>query len=594
MSAEQTAPYRVLARKYRPQSFADMIGQEALVRTLSNAIQAGRLPHAIVLTGVRGVGKTTTARIIARAINYVGPDGSAGPTVGPTDDCALCRAIAEDRHPDVIEMDAASRTGVDDIRELIEGTRYRPVEARYKVYIIDEVHMLSRNAFNALLKTLEEPPPHVVFIFATTEIRKVPVTVLSRCMRFDLRRVDQDVLAAHFARLCDKEGVSAEPEALRLVARAADGSVRDGLSLLDQAIALSEGPISAPTVQEMLGLADRERIYDLFEALMSGRLPEALAMLAALYEVGADPVVTLQDLLAITHATTRAKVLPPETDLGLPESERVRARAFAERLTLGSLTRVWQMLLKGISEAQVAPNPMQATEMVLVRLVYAADLPDPADLLKRLTQQQADAQAQVAPPAPNSGGRTRAALGGGAGAAFATQPKPVIAETPPAEGAPAIPSFAELAERLRESGELRLASHLRSDVHLIRFEVGRIELRPRPEAPPDLAGRLGKLLADWTGRRWLISLSEAEGEATLAQQEQARQTQEREGLAQEPLVRAILDAFPGARIAQVRALDEPDPESEPIVEPPVAAEPVEVDDIPYFDDLVGDEEEDDR
>ncbi|HEY9536421.1 MAG TPA: DNA polymerase III subunit gamma/tau, partial [Kiloniellaceae bacterium] len=379
--------YRVLARKYRPSTFADLVGQEALVRTLTNAIDSGRLAHGFILTGVRGVGKTTTARIIARALNCVGPDGAGGPTPSPCGVCAQCTAIAQDRHVDVIEMDAASRTGVGDIRELIEGVRYRPVQARYKIYIIDEVHMLSNQAFNALLKTLEEPPEHVVFIFATTEIRKVPVTVLSRCQRFDLRRLTTEDLQGLFGRIVAKEGVSVAPEALAMIARAADGSARDGLSLLDQAIALGGGTtVEAAQVQAMLGLADRARIFDLFEALVGGKVPESLDIVADLYAAGADPAVMVQDLLELAHFLTRAKLVPQSLESpGLPETERLRGRVLSEKLSLAALARIWQMLLKGLGEVQAAPVPLQAAEMALIRLAYVSDLPTPTELVERLS-----------------------------------------------------------------------------------------------------------------------------------------------------------------------------------------------------------------
>lgn len=368
--------YRVLARKYRPTTFAELIGQEAMVRTLTNALASGRLAHAFMLSGVRGIGKTTTARIVARALNCVGADGTGGPTAAPCGQCAHCVAITADRHMDVIEMDAASRTGVDEIRELLDGTRYRPTSARYKIYIIDEVHMLSRNAFNALLKTLEEPPEHVRFVFATTEIRKVPVTVLSRCQRFDLRRIDADLLVAHLGDIARREGADASATALHLIARAADGSVRDGLSLLDQAIAHGEGTVEEDDVRRMLGLADRSVTFDLLDAAIRGNAAAALDLLAAQYRAGADPVEILTDLLELTHWLTRIKVVPDCVDAaGVPEAERVRGRSMAERLAMGEASRLWQMLLKGLGETRAAPSPVQAAEMVLIRIAYAARLP---------------------------------------------------------------------------------------------------------------------------------------------------------------------------------------------------------------------------
>ncbi|KAF0113513.1 MAG: DNA polymerase III subunit gamma/tau, partial [Rhodospirillaceae bacterium] len=376
----------MLARKYRPTTFAELVGQDVLVRTLTHAIQSGRIAQAYVLSGVRGVGKTTTARILARSLNCIGNDGRGGPTITPCGACEHCRAIAIDRHGDVLEMDAASRTGVNDIREVIEGVRYRPTRARYKIYIIDEVHMLSNQAFNALLKTLEEPPEHVKFIFATTEIRKVPVTVLSRCQRFDLRRVDTETLARHFERIAGTEGMTVEPEALRLIARAADGSVRDGLSLLDQAMARvspgAPGVVEATTVRDMLGLADRTVIFDLLEALLGGEARAALAILSGQYEAGADPVLILQDILELIHWITRFKVAPnADEDTGVPEAERLRGRTMAGKLSMAVLTRLWQILLKALGEVRSAPAPLQAAEMALIRLAYAADLPTPAETI---------------------------------------------------------------------------------------------------------------------------------------------------------------------------------------------------------------------
>ncbi|HRJ67616.1 MAG TPA: DNA polymerase III subunit gamma/tau, partial [Alphaproteobacteria bacterium] len=378
--AGKPAEYRVLARKYRPQNFSELKGQDALVRTLSNAIETGRIAHAFMLTGVRGVGKTTTARIVARALNC-----EKGPTITPCGVCEQCRAIAEDRHVDVLEMDAASRTGVDDIREIIDSVQYAPVSGRYKVFIIDEVHMLSKAAFNALLKTLEEPPEHVKFVFATTEIRKVPVTVLSRCQRFDLRRIGADVLEAYFMEIAAKENVEAEQTAVALIARAADGSARDGLSLLDQAISREQGKVTEEQVRSMLGLVDRSVTFDLFEALQKGQSGEAMGYLDALYKGGADPLMVLQDLLELTHYLTKVKVSPDMArDQALPEAERVRGAALAKALSVPVLTRTWQMLGKGIAEVQQAFSPQQALEMVLIRLLFAAEFPTPGDLIKQV------------------------------------------------------------------------------------------------------------------------------------------------------------------------------------------------------------------
>src|SRR5579863_5173290 len=409
--SEPGSAYRVLARKYRPSVFAELIGQEAMVRTLENAIATGRIAHAFILTGVRGVGKTTTARIIARALNCVGPDGKGGPTASPCGVCEPCRAIADDRFVDVMEMDAASRTGVDEIRELTDGVRYKPVAARFKVYIIDEVHMLSKNAFNALLKTLEEPPGDVKFVFATTEIHKVPITVLSRCQRFSLRRVPVDLLVEHYARITKLEGVNAQPAAIALIARAADGSVRDGLSLLDQAIALGGDAIAESAVREMLGVADRGLVFDLFEIVLKGDAHGALELMSALYQGGADPLMVLQDLLELTHFVTRLKTLPSAGE-GDPafEGERLRGLALAQKLDVPALARAWQMILKGIAEVQSAPSPLQAVEMVLVRLAYVAELPVPGELVRQLVDNR---EAKATPAARPSS--TSAAPMGGAG-----------------------------------------------------------------------------------------------------------------------------------------------------------------------------------
>ncbi len=429
--------YRVLARKYRPRDFSELVGQEALVRTLTNAIKSGRLAHAFMLTGVRGVGKTTTARIIARALNCTGPDGTGGPTITPCGVCENCKSITADRHVDVMEMDAASHTGVDDIREIIEGVRYGPVAARYKVYVIDEVHMLSKNAFNALLKTLEEPPEHVKFIFATTEIRKVPVTVLSRCQRFDLRRIDSQTLVKHFNRVAEAEGVTVDPDAMALIARAADGSARDGLSLLDQAMALGGDRLDALQVRDMLGLADRARVVDLFEAAMTGQPRDALDILSDLHRSGADPVVVLQDLLDFTHFLTRFKVVPETAlDPGTPETERVRGGELSGKLGMPSLTRAWQILLKGLGEVQSAPVPFDAAEMVIVRLAYSADLPNPADLIRQLQGSGA----------PAGGGTPAGQNGGGGGGSRAMGPALAVAHSQPR------PGWSRRRSRWRRSG----------------------------------------------------------------------------------------------------------------------------------------------
>ncbi len=570
MTDSQTT-YRVLARKYRPASFAELIGQQAMVRTLTNAIATGRIAHAFILTGVRGVGKTTTARILARALNCVGPDGKGGPTISPCGQCEPCRAIAEDRHVDVLEMDAASRTGVEDIRELTDGVRYKPVAARYKIYIIDEVHMLSKAAFNALLKTLEEPPPDVKFIFATTEIQKVPVTVLSRCQRFSLRRVPAELLEQHYGKILEAEKVAAEPAAVALVARAADGSVRDGLSLLDQAIALSGGgTISEASVRDMLGIADKGLVFDLLETVLKGDAAHALERLGSLYDGGADPILVIQDLLDLVHFLMRLKLTPTagEGDPAM-EGERGRGQPLAAKLSVPVLARAWQMLLKGLQEAQTAPSPLQAAEMVLVRLAYVADLPAPADVVKALSGDGAAAPAAGARSAAgmSTGSAAPSMLGGGSGAPGvrraavgetepAGAPRTARAAAPTTAVAPGLEplpqSFLEVVALFDRKREALLRSHLFANVHLVRFEPGRIELRPTEGAPRDLANRLGKLLGDWTGERWVVSVSQNEGEPTLREQAAARDETMRHEAAAHPLVRAVLDTFPGARIEAVR------------------------------------------
>lgn len=547
--------YRVLARKYRPQNFAELKGQDALVRTLTNAIESGRIAHAFMLTGVRGVGKTTTARIIARALNCV-----EGPTVTPCGVCEQCVSIAQDRNMDVLEVDAASRTGVDDVREIIDSVQYAPSSARYKVFIIDEVHMLSKAAFNALLKTLEEPPSHVKFVFATTEIRKVPVTVLSRCQRFDLKRIGADVLGEYFATLVAKEGVTAEPEAVSLIARAADGSARDGLSLLDQAISrCAGGHVLAEDVRTMLGLADRARTVDLFEAIVGGDSTKALEQLDILYSVGADPVMVLQDLLELTHFLTKLKVSPElANDPGVPETERVRGSALAKGLSVPSLTRCWQMLLKGITEVQQALNPQLALEMIIIRLLYVSDQPTPGDAMKQL-KDGTFAPAGAGAPMGNGGGaggnlpraHLRSVAGGGAAAAVATQAVAAQPQESQQAAAVAVNSFEDIVALAATKREMMLQSNLVNDVHLVSFAPGHLSIRLRDGASQGLVGVLSNKLSQWTGQRWMVSLSREQGQPTIGETRRADKDNERATVLAHPVVAEVMRVFPEANILSI-------------------------------------------
>lgn len=549
--------YQVLARKYRPQTFADLIGQEAMVRTLKNAFAADRIAHAFVMTGVRGVGKTTTARIIAKGLNCIGPDGTGGPTTEPCGVCEPCRAIAEGRHVDVMEMDAASRTGVGDIREIIDSVHYRAASARFKVYIIDEVHMLSTAAFNALLKTLEEPPAHVKFIFATTEIRKVPVTVLSRCQRFDLKRIEPEVMMAHLGKVAEAEGAKLASDAFALITRAAEGSVRDAMSLMDQAIAHGAGETTGDQVRAMLGLADRGRTLDLFDLIMKGDAAAALAELSGQYADGADPMAVLRDLAEITHWISVIKINPASAeDPTTPPDEQTRGQDMAARLPMRALTRMWQMLLRAIEEVALAPNAMMAAEMAVIRLTHVADLPDPETLVKKL---------QDAPRPPTGGG----GIAGGAPAGGSPVHAPRLA---PVQAAPthgptmtaAAPSLAEgqlqvyatfdaVVELIRQKRDILLLNEVETGLRLVRYSPGRIEFEPAPGAKPDLAARLGQRLQGWTGARWGVSVVASGGAPTIDERRDRDLAAARQDAAGNPLVQAILSAFPGATITAVRS-----------------------------------------
>ncbi len=616
--------YVVLARKYRPSNFADLIGQDAMVRTLSNAFASGRIAQGYMLTGVRGVGKTTTARILARALNFARDASGSEPAIDrptidlPNDPARYgrhCREILESRHADVIEMDAASNTGIDNIREIIESARYKPLVARYKVFIIDEVHMLSKGAFNALLKTLEEPPEHVKFIFATTEIRKVPVTVLSRCQRFDLRRVDVPVLSAHFKRIVEAEGSSASDEALALIARAAEGSVRDGLSILDQAIAFSTGKVSGPEVRAMLGLADRGRVFDLLDQLFAGDCKATLAAFAGLHRDGADPAQIMADLAEAVHVVTRIKAVGAEAGgEALSAEENRRAAGLAARLSVPLLSRCWQMLVKGLEEVARSGSPLAAAEMVLIRITYTADLPSPDDIIRALGSAGSGGGGAARPgaPAAPAGGGSRPALNelSAQAAPMARGSLRAVAPAPAARatGAPAQPppvaslddygsgsgddetrwapsafdedggeevadpgdaigsrpvhvlpdprSFADVVALVGQMRDLRLKTYLEEQASLVKFDAAApsIDLHLLPEAPPEIANDLREKLNRWTQRKWMVVLSKTAGEMPLGEVRRQREAAELEELKRHPAVAAVLAEFPDARIAGVRPL----------------------------------------
>ena len=578
---EAAKPYRVLARKYRPSSFDDLIGQEAMVRTVSNAFETGRIPQAWILTGVRGVGKTTTARILARALNYELADGSIkGPSIQMPELGVHCQAIMESRHMDVLEMDAASHTGVDDVRQINDSVRYAPASARYKVYIIDEVHMLSTAAFNAFLKTLEEPPEHAKFVFATTEIRKVPVTVLSRCQRFDLRRVDADVLMAHLANIAAKENVEVEPEALGIIARAAEGSVRDSLSLFDQAIAHAAGAVRADAVRQMLGLADRTRVIDLFDSLVRGDIAGAFKEFREQYDTGADPIVVLSDLAEFVNFVTRVKIVPATADnVAFGETERLRARDFAAKLSMRVLSRMWQMLLKGISEAQAATRPAAAAEMVLVRIAYVADMPTPDEAVRMLELNGGASPAGSGNAAPRSAPAstlssmqpsTARSSAPRTGAEASARPQMIApaSDVPSAPAALRIASFPELVALAGEKRDLLTKAALEADVRLVRIEDGRLEVALERSAARTLINDLSRKLEQWTGRRWTVIVSNEVGQPTLRSQNEVQKNQRERAAESDPRVQEVLARFPGAKVVEVRKLAPEPPESDASGEEP--------------------------
>jgi len=553
-----TSAYRVLARKYRPETFADLVGQDAMVRTLKNAFAADRIAQAFVMTGIRGTGKTTTARIIAKGMNCIGPDGNGGPTTDPCGVCEHCTAIMEGRHVDVMEMDAASNTGVANIREIIDSVHYRAASARYKVYIIDEVHMLSTGAFNALLKTLEEPPEHVKFIFATTEIRKVPVTVLSRCQRFDLRRIEPEVMIALLRKIATAETAEITDDALALITRAAEGSARDATSLLDQAISHGAGETGAEQVRAMLGLADRGRVLDLFDMVLRGDAAAALTELSGQYADGADPMAVLRDLAEITHWVSVVKITPDAAeDPTIAPEERTRGQQMAETLPMRVLTRLWQMLLKALDEVAAAPNAMMAAEMAVIRLTHVADLPSPEELVRKL-------QNSNPPPAPIGGGGGGGAAQGSTGAQAVQHAQQRMASNPGPQGQTTalaqdldaalarFPTFEHVIELIRVNRDVKLLVEVETCVQLAAYQPGRVEFVPTDDAPRDLAQRLGQKLQLWTGNRWAVSLVNEGGAETIAQIRDARELALKKQAQEHPMMQAVLAQFPKARITAIR------------------------------------------
>ena len=556
------AQSHVLARKYRPQVFADLIGQEALVKTITNAIATNRLAHAYMLTGIRGVGKTSSARIIAKGLNCIGEDGQGGMTPNPCGKCRHCLDIAADSHIDVIEIDAASNTGVDNVREIIEGAKYNPVSARFKIYIIDEVHMLSKQAFNALLKTLEEPPARIKFIFATTEIRKVPITILSRCQRFDLRRLDEGLLSDHLGKITASEGAKAEEEALHLIARAGDGSVRDSLSLLDQAITQFNGDIKTADIRDMLGLADRSGLFDLYEAIMAGQVADALNLLDNQYNQGADPLVITQDMMDLTHWLTRVKIMPElANDLTVPETERVRGKKMAETLSMASLTSVWQMLLKGILEVKGADNALKTLEMLVVRLAYAADLPSPAQMIEDIKKNSSVIDVRPAPTV--LAGQSVPVVQSSQPASSPQMPSPMgFQETAPVVQASvptvSIKSIADMAKLAREKREMLLAFNIENHVRPIEITDGKLVCSFTDSAPDKLSFDLTKFLTANTGINWTIETRLVGGAKTQSEVKEEKKNQQLAELKTHPVVGAVLSAFKGAKIEKLTPIKKMD------------------------------------